>query len=217
MVPRLEGNPGGAMRVEELLTGCDDVFVAFDGPVAELPAVPVAERLRLLVADAPLPRRVARTDDPFVVLTHAATIGPATERAVYAQLCRVEYEMVGRARPADGVGAAFAALTAAGTRVTVVSGLHTDAVRSFLVMHGLAEHVRHLASRDGPGRDLVAAAVREHAAASSSCVFVGGSRADLAVARAAGLTVVRYRRPDGSEPEPGPWFGALSQPVRRLL
>lgn len=209
------------MRVGELLAGCDDVFVALDGPVAELPRVPVAERLRLLVAEAPLPRRVARTDDPIAVLAHAATIGPATERAVYAQLCRVEYEMAGRARRTEGVGDAFGALAAAGTRVTVVSGLCTEAVRSFLV-HGLDAHVRHLVARSGPGDDVVAA-LRERAGGGSS-VFVGSTRADLTAARGAGLTVARHRRGDDRDAtgistvaDPDPWFGALSQPVRRLL
>ncbi len=198
------------MDIEQLLAECDDVLVAFDGPVAELPPMPVAERLRLLVGEAPLPRRVARTDDPFVVLAHAATIGPATERAVYAQLCRMEYELVGQARRADGVVDAFAAIAAAGTRVTVVSGLSARAVRSFLVVHGLDAHVRHLVARNDPDDD-VAAGLCEYAGR----VFVGSTRADLAAARAAGLTTVRHRRVD--DEGMNPWFGALSQPVRRLL
>lgn len=206
------------MRVDDLLAGSDDVYVAFDGPVAELPPVPVAERLRVLVAEAPLPRRVARSDDPAVVLAHAATIGPATERAVYAQLCRVEYEMVGRARRTEGVVDAFAAMAAAGTRVTVVSGMSAEAVRSFLVVHGLDAHVRHVLARNGPG-DEVVAALGERAGA-GACVFVGSTCADLAAARAAGITAVRHRRVDDHDStvaEPNPWFGALSQPVRRLL
>jgi phosphoglycolate phosphatase-like HAD superfamily hydrolase len=207
------------MRAEDLLAGCDEVFVAFDGPVAALPPVPVADRLRLLVAEAPLPRRVARTGDPFAVLAHAATIGPATERAVYALLCRVEFELVGQARLAEGVAGAFAAMSAAGTRLCVVSGFCAEAVRSFLVVHGLDAHVRHLVARGGPGDD-VAAALRTRAGTGSSCVFVGGTRADLAAARAAGLTAVRYRPVADREPagaEADRWFGALSQPVRRLL
>jgi hypothetical protein len=59
----------------------------------------------------PLPRTVARTDDPFVVLDHAATIGPATERAVHAQLCRIEFDVV----------------AAAGTQITVVASLTATA------------------------------------------------------------------------------------------
>jgi len=53
------------MHAEELLAECDHALLAFDGPVAWLPSVAVAERLRVLVAGARLPRRVARTADPF--------------------------------------------------------------------------------------------------------------------------------------------------------
>lgn len=87
------------MHAEKLLTERDHVLVAFDGPVAELRATtPVAERLRTMLGEAPLPRKVARTDDPFVVLAYAATIGPATEQAVYAQFCRLEAEAVAATR-----------------------------------------------------------------------------------------------------------------------
>jgi beta-phosphoglucomutase-like phosphatase (HAD superfamily) len=208
------------MRAEELLTACDHVLVAFDGPVAELPATgPDAERLRVMVSDGRLPRKVARTADPFVVLGHAATIGPGTEKAVYAQLCRIEYEMVAGAPVTPGVREAFATMAAAGTQVTVVSGLDTAAVRGFLVVHGLDEHVRHLATRTGPDRkvlppapDLITRVVHERAMA--SCVFVGSTVADLAAGRAAGVEIIRHRRL--SEPEPDcPWFGALSAPAAR--
>lgn len=206
------------MRVEDLLTRCDHVFVAFDGPIAELPSMPVADRLRVLMGEIPLPRKVARTDDPFAVLAHAATIGPATERAVYAQLCRVEYELTGFAHRTDGVAEALAFLAAAGTRVTVVSGMHTAAVRSFLVVQGLSENVHHLAARDGTDPavlPLITAVLHDHAV--TSCAFVGSTRADLTAARAAGVTAVRHRRP-ADEPAPqDPWFGVLSQPSRRLL
>lgn len=209
------------MRAEELLAGCDHVLLALDGPVAELPQVAVADRLRTLLAEAELPRRVARTSDPFAVIAHAATIGPATERALYAHLCRVEFELAGGARVADGLRAALATLAATGTRLTVVSGLHVDVVRSFLVMHGLDQHVRHLAARTGPGAevlppapDLVTAAVRDE-----ECVFVGSTGPDLAAARAAGVTALRYRPPAGEvlDAQRNPWFAALSSPARRLM
>lgn len=210
------------MRVEERLLACDHVLVAFDGPVAELSVASRAERLRVLVADGRLPRKVARTDDPFVVLAHAATIGPATRRAVYAQLCRIEYELVAAAQLAPGVHDAMAAMAAAGTQVTVVSGLAGEAVRSFLVMHGFGEHVRHVAARAGPdpavlppAPDLVARAVHERAQKAN--LFVGSTDVDLAAARAAGIDVIRYRRTttaavEPAAPAPPPnWFGALAR------
>ncbi|MEV0678545.1 hypothetical protein AB0I60_18705 [Actinosynnema sp. NPDC050436] len=172
----------------------DHLLVAFDGPIAELPRV---------------------GDDPFEVVAHAAEIGPATARAVYAQLCRIEYEIVAGTRPAPGVHAA------AGTRVTVVTALDVAAVRSFLVLHGPAEHVRHVVGRAGPdpavlppAPDLVALAVNERAVPVESCLFVGGGDDDLAAARAAGVRAVRHRRVPAT---PGPvepsdrWFDALSE------
>lgn len=213
------------MGVEQLLTECDHVLVAFDGPVAELPpSGPRAERLRVMVAGAPLPRKVARTDDPFVVLDHAATIGPATGRAVYAQLCRIEYEVIAEGRVTPGIREAMATIAAAGAQVTVVSSLATAVVRSFLVMHGLAEHVRNLAGRDGPDHTvlppspaMITAAIHERAM--ESCLFVGSTDADLAAARAAGVSSIRHRPTttaapaEPAPPPPNPWFDALSTSV----
>lgn len=208
------------MRVEKLLLGCDHVLVAFDGPVADLSGLSRgADRLRVMVADGRLPRKVARTDDPFVVLDHAATIGPSTQRAVYAQLCRIEYEMMAAAQPTPGAHEAVAAMAAAGTQVTVVSGLGGEAVRSFLVMHGFGESVRHVAARTGPDRtvlppapNLITTAIHERAL--ESHLFVGSTAVDLAAARAAGVSVIRHRRTTAAVVEPVPppptWFEALA-------
>jgi phosphoglycolate phosphatase-like HAD superfamily hydrolase len=212
---------GGVMRVSEL-TERDHVLVAFDGPVVEMPALgSTAERLRVLVADARLPRKVARSDDPMVVLAYAATIGPATERAVYAQWRRIEYEAVATGWLAVGVEDAFAAMAAVGTQITVVSSLAIEVARSFLVLHGLQEHARHIVGRGGPDRvvlpDLIAAAIQERATPVESCLFVGSTDSDLAAGRAAGVDTVRHVRPPVAEPPAAanPWFDALSAPVSR--
>ncbi|WNV88103.1 HAD hydrolase-like protein [Umezawaea sp. Da 62-37] len=207
------------MQAEELLEERDHVLVALDGPVAEGLAVEsIAGRLRVLVAEDRLPRKVERTSDPFVVLAFAATIGPATERAVYAQWRRIECEVVAAARVVPGVHEVFAALAAGGARITVVGSLDVEAIRMFLVLHGLDAHVRRIAGRSGPdpavlppAPDLVTAAVHACAVPARSCVFVGSADADLAAARAAGVDAVRHRRP----PEPAPWLDALSTRVLR--
>lgn len=213
------------MRVEDVLTGRDHVLVAFDGPVAELPSTrAIAGRLLVLVAEARPPRKVARTDDPFAVLAHAASIGPSTEQAVYAQLCRLEAELVFAARLTPGVEKAFALMAAAGTRVTVVSSLSAEAVRAFLVLHSLAGHVRRIAARTGPdltrlppAPDLITAVVAEQAVPAESCLFVGTEDRDRAAARAAGVDVLRYRplvdAPAAEPPPvpPNPWFEAVAE------
>ncbi|MBY8848491.1 HAD hydrolase-like protein [Saccharothrix longispora] len=204
------------MDAGELLAERDHVLVALDGPVAEgLSAHPVADRLRALVAEDRLPRGVARTTDPFAVLAHAAAIGPATERAVHAQWRRVEHEVVAGARVAPGVREAFAALVARGVRLTVVGALDVEVVRAFLVLHGLDTHVRRLVGRvrsDRAAPDLVASAVHAGAVPARSCAFVGGTDADLAAARAAGVDAFRHRPAAAPEPVTGAdaWFGALS-------
>ena len=216
--------------MEELLTERVHVLVAFDGPVTELPSAGSrTDRLRVMVADRRLPRKVARTDDPFVVLAYAATIGPATERAVHAQLCRIEHEVVAAARVTPGVREAFAAMAAAGTQITVVSSLAIAAVRTFLVLYGLVDHPLHLAGRTGPDRavlppapNLITAAIHERATPAESCLFVGSMDADLTAARAAGIDTIRHRRiatspaaEPAAPPPPNPWFDALSTPAKR--
>lgn len=158
----------------------------------------------------------------MVVLAYAATIGPATEHAVHAQLRRIEYELVAGGRTAPGVRAPCAAMAAVGTQITVVSGMATDVTRTFLVLHGLQEHVRHLVGRTGPDRsrlspapDLIVSAIRERAISAESCLFVGATDNDLAAAVAAGVDTIRYRRParpQAVEPSvaSNPWFDALS-------
>jgi beta-phosphoglucomutase-like phosphatase (HAD superfamily) len=198
------------MRVKEVLLACDHVLLAFDGPIAEMaPVSDLADRLRALLAGDRLPRKVARTRDPYVVLRHAAAIGPATEQAMYKHLCWIEHGIATAAVPAPGVDAALAEMAAGGTQLTVVSSLDPDAVRSFLVLHGFHQ-VKQIAGRRGPdpavlppAPDLVTKAVHERAL--ESCVFVGSTAADLAAGRAAGVDTYRYRR-DGS-----PWFEALTR------
>ncbi|MEU5696855.1 HAD hydrolase-like protein [Actinosynnema sp. NPDC020468] len=206
------------MGVREELAERDHVVVALDGPVASgLAVVPVAERLRVLVAEGGLPRSVARTDDPFVVLAHAASIGPATEQAVYAQWRRVEHEVVATARATTGVRDAFAALTAAGVRITVVGALDAAVLQSFLVLHGLEPHVHRIAGRAGrdratlpPAPDLITSVLHAGAAPVESCAFVGGTKPDLTAARAAGVTTYRHV-PPGPDSPPTTWFDALAR------
>jgi phosphoglycolate phosphatase-like HAD superfamily hydrolase len=199
---------------EELLAECDHVLLAFDGPVVQLPVVPAADRLRSLLT-GPLPPDVAATGDPFVVLAHAATLGPDAAQTMYEHLCRVDFELVGGGQATEGVHAALAVLAATGTRVTVVSGLHAEAVRSFLVARGLAVHVSLLSARTGPdpsvlppAPDLITAAL-----GGDTCVYIGTHQRDLAAAAAAGVSVLRHETAAvtaTADPNRNPWFAALS-------
>jgi phosphoglycolate phosphatase-like HAD superfamily hydrolase len=211
------------VRSGQLLAERDHVLVALDGPVVErLPGLPVADRLRTLVAEDRLPRKVARTEDPFVVLAFARSIGPATERAVYAQWRRIEHEVVASARLTSGVHEAFATLAASGVRITVVGSLDVMVIRALLVLHGLDAHVGRLVGRAGPDRavlppapDLITSAIHACAIPIESCAFVGTTDDDLAAARAAGVDTIYHRR-SAVAPAPPPetrpttWFDGLS-------
>jgi phosphoglycolate phosphatase-like HAD superfamily hydrolase len=178
----------------------DHVLVALDGPLCTVPADPtVADRLRLMLQGAKLPRAVARTDDPFAVLAHATTFGPATTKAVHDHLVSLEYELVSQADETPGSREALAALAAAGTRLTVVSRLSLRAVRHFLVLHDLAATMTLMCARTGPKLDrlppnpyLVDRAVRHRGIPPESCLFVGATKWDLAAGRAAGVETVHY-------------------------
>lgn len=202
----------------DLLTDRDHVLVAFDGPIAVLPPPePSADRLRVLVAGSGLPPDVMRTEDPFAVIDHAATVGPATERAVHDQLCRIEHGWAAAASATPGVHDAFEAMSAAGIKITVVSGLSAGAVRSFLVLNDLMDHVRYLAARYRPedravvppAPVLVTTAIHASAIPAGASVFVGGTGTDLAAARAAGVATVSI------VDEPGCW-AAMGARVPRL-
>ncbi|MFD9740515.1 HAD family hydrolase [Umezawaea sp. NPDC059074] len=220
------------MSAEELLKDRDHVLVALDGPVVEhLPELPVADRLRVMVAEDRLPRKVARTDDPFVVLAFAASIGPATEQAVYAQWRRIEHEVVAAARLTPGVGDAFAKLAAGGARITVVGSLDVRVMRALLVMHGLDAHVGRVAGRNDadraalpPAPDLITSAIHAAAIPVESCVFVGTTKDDLAAARAAGVDTIHHERGTATPAPPAvvvspAWFAGLAEvrsaPARR--
>jgi beta-phosphoglucomutase-like phosphatase (HAD superfamily) len=200
------------MDVQHSLTECDAVLVAFDGPVAELPPMDAAaERLRAMVADARLPRKVARTADPLAVLDYAATIGPATAAAVHTQLGRLEHELVSDAALRPGAAAAIKTMASAGAKITVVSSLTHAAIRTFLVLHGMIEDVAHIAGRARPDRsvlppapDLLTGAIRGRAV--EDCAFVASTAADLAAGRAAGIRTYRHHPVEPSTP----WFEALS-------
>jgi beta-phosphoglucomutase-like phosphatase (HAD superfamily) len=200
------------MDVQHSLTECDAVLVAFDGPVAELPPMDTAaERLRAMVGDARLPRKVARTADPFAVLDYAAIIGPATATAVHTQLGRLELEVVSDAALRPGVAEAMTIMAAAGAKIAVVSSLTHAAVRTFLVLQGLIEYVAHIAGRARPDRsvlppapDLLTGAIRGRAV--EDCAFVASTTADLAAGKAAGIRTYRHRP---AEPSTS-WFEALS-------
>ncbi|MFC3449995.1 HAD family hydrolase [Amycolatopsis speibonae] len=186
--------------VKGLLQEKDHVFLDFDGPVcdvfARLTASEVAERLKHLVGPD-LPAEVSASADPFDVLRYAASCGPNAARVVERQFSRLEGEAVAQIHPAPGVAEVLREWHAQGFTVTIVSNNSVDAIRSFLGMHELAEHVRRISARTTsapahlkPHSALLDAAVKALGTSPGKCVMVGDSAADVLAARAAGVASI---------------------------
>jgi HAD superfamily hydrolase (TIGR01662 family) len=186
--------------VRELLEQKDHVFLDFDGPVCPVFAVvtarEVADRLKQLVGPG-LPRDVSASADPFDVLRYAASCGPNTANVVERQLRRLELEAVSQVSPAPGVAAALGGLAAQGFTVTIVSNNSAEAVRAFLTLHDLVEHVGRISSRTTsdpdhlkPNPPLLEAAMRAFGASPGQCVMIGDSPADIQAAQAAGIASI---------------------------
>ncbi|EME60577.1 Haloacid dehalogenase domain-containing protein hydrolase [Amycolatopsis decaplanina DSM 44594] len=186
--------------MKELLQEKDHVFLDFDGPVcdvfARLPAGEVADRLKRLVEPG-LPAEVNASADPFDVLRYAASCGPNAAHIVERQLSRLEGEAVALISPAPGVEEVLREWRAQGFTVTIVSNNSVEAIRSFLGLHELAEHVRGISARttSDPARlkpqpALLDAAVKALGTSPRRCVMVGDSIADVLAARAADVASI---------------------------
>jgi phosphoglycolate phosphatase-like HAD superfamily hydrolase len=186
--------------IRSLLDAADHVLVAFDGPLCavfdQTAAGATAERLRVLLG-ADLPKKVARTGDPFDVLRYAISCGESTAHVVERQLSRLELEAVSRGEPADGALDAVHALHDTGHTVTAIGNTSTEAVRGFLGLHGLPNEVRRISARGSarttkllPDPFLLAEAVESLGTVPQRCLFIGASAADAEAGQAAGIPML---------------------------
>jgi HAD superfamily hydrolase (TIGR01662 family) len=196
------------VTVADLLAKRDHVLLDFDGPICAvfggaLSDRDVADRLKPLLGGT-IPVGVANARDPFDVLRYAASCGPATAKVVETQLRRLELEAVASAPLTPGAVEAIRSLHLPGFTITVVSNNSTDAIRSFLVIHEHASHVRGISGRTRvdpsflkPNPFLLEQAIQSLGTSPKSCVMVGDSVADIDAARAAGVSVIAYaNKPD---------------------
>jgi HAD superfamily hydrolase (TIGR01549 family) len=196
------------MNVAELLATRDHILLDFDGPVCAMfgGAVTnhdVADRLKPLLGHV-LTGEIAATHDPFDLLHYAASCDPATARADDAQFRRIESEAVATAPTTAGVAEALPALHQAGFTFTIVSNNSADAIRSFLVLHDLAEYVLGIIGRPAaelsflrPSPFLIEQAIRSLGTSAEFCVMVGDSLADVEAAHTAGIAVIAYANKEG--------------------
>lgn len=194
----------------ELLSARRYVLLDFDGPVCavfgRLTNVEVADQLRLTLTAAGVsqPLDIQRSPDPFDVLRFASSIDRTTADAVDHEFRRLEADAVSVAPTAPGIEEALAALARSAHFVAVVSNNDTEAIRSFLDKHDLAQYVAVVVGRDGsdadrlkPSPHLLHSAVTQIGATVDQCVMVGDSVSDIQAARAFGCAVIAYANKPG--------------------
>ena len=189
----------------EVLVCCPHVLLDFDGPVCAIfggtTDRAVADQLR---ANLPgLPDDVTGSSDPFDVLRHAATLGPAVLAEVAHEFTQLELQAVATATPTPGTTEAIAALRAAGHTITIVSNNSTAAVEAYLRSHDLTALIDCISARSPapdllkPSPHLLDQAIRNLDAEPSRCVLIGDSTTDITAAHAAGTAVIAYaNKPD---------------------
>jgi phosphoglycolate phosphatase-like HAD superfamily hydrolase len=186
--------------VTSLLHAADHVLIAFDGPLCTVfdpsAARATAERLRLLLGPD-LPRKVARTNDPFEVLRYAITCGENTAYVLERQLTRLEGEAMSVRVPTDGAIEAVHGLHDTGHTVTAIGNTSTEVIRGFLGLHGLWNEVRRISARGSsrtakllPEPFLLDEAIEALGTEARRCVFIGTSAQDAEAGRAAGVPML---------------------------
>jgi HAD superfamily hydrolase (TIGR01509 family) len=138
---------------------------------------------------------------------------------VETQLRRLELEAVLSAPLTPNAAEAVRGLHLAGFTVTVVSNNSTDAIRSFLVLHKLAAHVRGISGRTRvdpsflkPNPFLIEQAVASLGTKPQNCVMIDDSLADIKAAQTARVSVIGIGNRLRQQAEHGQ---AVQEPRRR--
>lgn len=201
--------------MRELIGNAHCVLFDFDGPICRLfssrPAESVARRLRELTAviaaelSWPLSRLLSddlRTSpDPHHVLLGIARRRPGhgVVTRLEAALTREEIAAATTAAPTPYTAALFAALTARGRQVAVVTNNSPLAVEQFLRQHQLSGFVGGRVhgrtpdfSRLKPHPDVVLRALASTRTRADAALMIGDAPSDLGAARAAGVAFLGY-------------------------
>lgn len=191
-------------RLTAVLSRTSNVLLDFDGPVCSVfsdftPAAVAKElRVRLGLDGAP------ETNEPFEILTYAATHEPLAAIRAEAELSQLEEVAVRNAAPTPGAAAALRHFSESGRRVVVVSNNSAVAVRAYLAQHDLTHLVAAVSSRADPDPSLLKPhphllqrAAELIDSAIGDCVMVGDSVTDIEAAHAAGTAVIGYANKPG--------------------
>src|SRR5690606_27495956 len=184
--------------------GVRAVALDFDGTVADSMGFLTDLAVQLLVDELGFEREVAlaryRATSGADFRSQLEELAPGDPRcaAVARRFEEAKAQWMGRCQPFDDVPGALRRLAATGVPVLVCSSTRAELVRAFCERHGLEPY---LTTVDGwaPERDKrtqLASWIRAQGLQGDEVVFVGDSRRDADVARAAGARFVGVTRPD---------------------
>ncbi|GAA0254753.1 HAD family hydrolase [Saccharothrix mutabilis subsp. mutabilis] len=197
--------------LRHILAATDALLLDFDGPVcavfANLPAQHVADQLRRVLAEGghkELPAVVEKTEDPFDVLTYAATLGMDEARYIEAALRAHEVEAATTAPPTPGAHDLIHAWRTTGRKLAIVSNNSRAAVNTYLHRHDLTPLIHMVSARTQsdpellkPSPHLLDQATNVLNVQASRCTLVGDSLTDLLAAQAARARVIGYANKPG--------------------
>ncbi|WP_439662594.1 HAD family hydrolase [Lentzea sp. HUAS TT2] len=197
--------------LRRLLIDTSALLLDFDGPVcsvfAGFPAPAVAEQLREVLAGGgydELPPEIQKTNDPFDVLSFAATLGGKEAHYIEASLRAHEVEAVATAQPTEGAHDLIRSWSSSRRKLAIVSNNSTAAVEAYLSIHGLVSSVDLISARNDadpsllkPHPFLIDRAKTGLHEAARSCTLIGDSVTDIQAARAAGVSSIGYANKPG--------------------
>lgn len=203
MTPATADDPG---TLRHILARTAALLLDFDGPVCDvfagLPAHTVVTQLCLVLADGGYgdpPVEIAKSDDPFEVLTYAASLGEDEAHYVNAAFTAHELEAITTAQPTPGAHDLIHAWSATGRPLAIVSNNSTLAIHAYLDLHNLRPHITHVSARTTPNPallkphpHLLTTALTTLNVPPAAATFLGDSLTDIQAARAAGTMSIGY-------------------------
>lgn len=151
-----------------------------------------------------MPASVASSHDPIAIFDYAATVSAALGELIEAEMTGQEVEAVATARPVPYVHEVVTSARGTGRRIAVVSNNSEQAVRAYIVQHGLADRVDLISARTSadpallkPSPHLLERAITGLNASSDKCVIIGDSVTDIQAARTVGIRSIGYANRPG--------------------
>jgi len=200
-----------SVAIRRILGSAEALLLDFDGPICAvftgIPACRVASKLRTVLTaggDIRLPSEIILTEDPFDVLSYAASVGKDQAGRVEAALEKFELESVTRAELIDGSLALMANCSALGLAIAIVSNNSASAVERFVNAKNIDRYVDVVSARNGsdvsvlkPNPYLVSSALHSLQVQASKSVLIGDSATDMVAGKLAGSSVFGFANKPG--------------------